>query len=81
MTNTELLNCEIAKSGMTITFIAKKMGLTRAGFHKKLYNKTEFKASEIIILQKLLRLSNERRDEIFFAKWVELYSTDEPVTV
>lgn len=71
MTDSELLNDEISKSGMTVTFIARKMGITREGFYKKLNNETEFKASEIVALQSILRLSNKRRDEIFFAKKVE----------
>ena len=75
MTNSKLLNDEISKSGMTITFIARKIGITREGFYKKLNNETEFKASEIVALQSILRLSNERRDEIFFATQVELNST------
>ena len=75
MTNSKLLNDEISKSGMTITFIARKIGITREGFYKKLNNETEFKASEIVALQSILRLSNERRDEIFFATQVELSST------
>ena len=71
MTDSELLNDEISKSGMTVTFIARKMGITREGFYKKLNNETEFKASEIVALQSILRLSNKRRDEIFFTKKVE----------
>lgn len=71
MTNSVLLSHEISESGMTITFIARKIGITREGFYKKLNNETEFKASEIVILQSLLRLSNKKRDEIFFAKRVE----------
>ena len=68
MTNSKLLNEEISESGMTITFIARKIGITREAFYKKLNNETEFKASEIATLQIILRLSNKRRDEIFFAK-------------
>lgn len=75
MTDSKLLNDEITESGMTITFIAKKLGISREGFYKKLNNESEFKASEIVILQVLLRLTNKRRDEIFFAKKVELKST------
>jgi DNA-binding phage protein len=56
---------------MTVTFIARKIGITREGFYKKLNNETEFKASEIAALQSILRLSNKKRDEIFFAKKVE----------
>ena len=75
MTDTKLLSDEISKSGMTVTFIARKIGITREGFYKKLNNETEFKASEIVALQSILRLSNKKRDEIFFAKKVEWKST------
>lgn len=76
MTNTVELNGEIADSGMTITAIAKKLGITREGFYKKLNNETEFKASEISAMQTILNLSNKKRDDIFFAKEVELKSTE-----
>ena len=75
MTDSKKLSDEITDSGMTITAIAKKISITREGFYKKLNNETEFKASEISALQKILRLSNRKRDEIFFAKEVELKST------
>lgn len=75
LTDSKMLSDEIADSGMTITAIAKKIGITREGFYKKLNNETEFKASEISALQKILRLTNKKRDEIFFAKEVELKST------
>lgn len=75
LTDSKKLSDEITDSGMTITAIAKKIGITREGFYKKLNNETEFKASEISALQKILRLSNKKRDEIFFAKEVELKST------
>ena len=75
MTDSKMLSDEITDSGMTITAIAKKIGITREGFYKKLNNETEFKASEISALQKILRLTNKKRDEIFFAKEVELKST------
>ncbi len=75
VTNSKKLSDEITDSGITITAIARKIGITREGFYKKLNNETEFKASEISALQKILNLSNENRDEIFFAKDVELKST------
>ena len=71
MTDTEKLGAVIADSGMTITAIARKLGITREGLYKKLNNETEFKASEISTMQKILNLSNEKRDEIFFAEKVE----------
>lgn len=71
MTDTFILNEEITKSGLKISFIAEKIGLSREGFYKKLNNETEFKASEIVLMQKILGLSNEKRDTIFFANNVE----------
>ena len=75
MTDSKRLSDEIINSGITITAIAKKIGITREGFYKKLNNETEFKASEISLLQDILRLTNKKRDEIFFAKEVERNST------
>lgn len=71
-----MLGDAISKSGITITAISKKLGITREGFYKKLNNETEFKASEISAVQQILHLTNKKRDEIFFAKKVELKSTD-----
>ncbi|MGN0384567.1 MAG: toxin-antitoxin system, antitoxin component, Xre family protein [Lachnospiraceae bacterium] len=75
MTDTEALNEEISNSGITIKSIAQKLGITREGFYKKLNNETEFKASEISAMQKILNLSNKKRDDIFFAQEVEYSST------
>lgn len=77
MTNIELLDKAIDNSGLKITYIAKQLGITREGLYKKLKGETEFKASEIIAVQKLLNLSNVMRDKIFFANKVELKSTKE----
>ena len=71
LTDSELLSDEITESGMTITAIARKLGITREGFYKKLNNETEFKASEISAMQKILNLTSKKRDAIFFAKQVE----------
>ncbi len=71
MTNSEeLLKC-ISESGITITAIASKMGITRECLYRKLRNETEFKASEIVAMQDILRISSQKRDEIFFESNVE----------
>ena len=67
MTDSEALNKVIENSGLKLTFIARALKLSRAGFYKKLNNQTEFKASEIVKMQEILNLSNEQRDKIFFA--------------
>lgn len=68
MTNTEELREHIVSSGVSITFLAEKLGITRECFYKKLNNVTEFKASEIMKCSRLLHLSDDERDRIFFAK-------------
>ena len=75
MTDTEKLNDAILESGIKISAIANKLGISREGFYKKLNNETEFKASEISAMQRILGLTNKKRDEIFFASKVELKST------
>lgn len=66
MTDTKLLREAIDKSGMSITFISNEIGISREALYKKISNITEFKASEITKLSKILNLPNRARDVIFF---------------
>jgi hypothetical protein len=67
MVDTEKLIKEISKSGLKYSAIASKMNLSYCGLKKKIDNKNEFKASEIIALCKILDISNaETRNNIFF---------------
>lgn len=66
MTNTKLLREKIALSGYKLQYIAEQIGITYQGFLKKLNNESEFKASEIKMLQTVLGLSKKDRDAIFF---------------
>ena len=69
MTNTELLEKKVAESGYKRNYIAKAIGLKSAyGLAKKINNETEFKASEIDALCKLLKIeSPDEKEAIFFA--------------
>lgn len=67
MTNTPLLEQYIEKSGYKKSFIAQQLGITAYAFALKINNKSEFKASEITILCKLLKISAKDREAIFFA--------------
>lgn len=71
MTDTKLLIDTIRNAGCSITFLAKKIGISREALHKKINNETEFKASEICCLKSLLHMSNTDRDRIFFKEKVE----------
>lgn len=66
MTNTELLKKTITESGITIVFLADKLDISREAFYMKLNGKTEFKASEIFTLRRLLGLSSKQTEAIFF---------------
>lgn len=68
MTNTEELQKCISVSGISITFLAKQLGISREGFYNKLNGITEFKASEIAKIAQLLRLTDAERNFIFFAE-------------
>ena len=66
MINTKLLEKKISDSGMTMVSLAEKTGILRESLYNKLKGNTEFKASEISSLSKVLRLSTQERDAIFF---------------
>lgn len=68
MTNTELLEEKIKKSGKKITHLAEKVGLSYAGFRNCVTNKSEFKATHIDILCKELSIDLKEMKTIFFAK-------------
>ena len=68
MTNTTLLEQYIEKSGYKKSFIAEQLGISAYAFALKCNNKSEFKATEIDILCKLLKIGVKDRMAIFFAK-------------
>lgn len=73
MTNTEELIKIIKKSGYKKSYIAQKLGITTYSLQKKVENKTEFKASEIVLLSKILDIkTSSERDHIFLNKNVIL---------
>mgnify|MGYP000850788137 CR=1 FL=1 len=67
MTNSKLLRDILQESGYKLLYAANACGLTYAGFLNKLNNETEFKASEIGALKKLLQLTDAEINAIFFA--------------
>ena len=67
MSNSELLKKEIENSGMTMTAIAKKTGISRGTLYNKLNKIESFTASEIVSLSDVLHMSKEKRDKIFLS--------------
>ena len=72
MTNTAELLRAIDKSGFKKSYIANKIGLTSASFRRKVTNKAEFKASEILGICRLLGITDTKtKESIFFAAHVD----------
>ena len=67
MINTILLEKLIKESGYKKGYIAEKLGISRYGLAKKITNKTEFKTSEVDKLSRILKVTTEEREKIFFS--------------
>lgn len=65
MGDMKLLDDKIRASGQTITFLSAKLGLSRQCLYNKMAGESEFKASEIAELTRLLHLNKAERDAIF----------------
>ena len=69
MTNTELLEQWIEKSGKKKKYLAEKIGLSSAGFRNCCINKAEFTASQIQTLCAELGISSlKEKEAVFYAK-------------
>ena len=55
----------VRKAGLTMTAVARFMGLDKVTLYRKLSGKSEFKRSEIQICKELLNLKDI--DSVFFA--------------
>lgn len=75
MMKTTELNRLIAESGKSKEKIASILGISLGSLNNKLANRTEFKASEMEILWKILDLDRNQIFDIFFAPEVSCYDT------
>lgn len=66
MVRLEALKDRMDDSGMTMTAIANKSGISRVTLYNKLDGRGEFKVSEISALCRVLHMSDLERDSIFF---------------
>lgn len=71
MTDTLEIKKIIRMKGFTLDTLSKKIGISRTSLSYKINNVVEFNAQEIKHIQKILELSNEQRDHIFFAEAVD----------
>ncbi len=69
MTNTELLKKKVKESGLQTNFIVAKLGVSRAGWYRKLKGKSPFTAEQIQVMCDILHITSLReKEEIFFFK-------------
>lgn len=67
MVNIEELKKVIDDSGMTVTAIAEKAGMTRATLYNRMAGNGEFTVAEAAGLALALHMTKAQRDAIFFA--------------
>lgn len=75
MTNRELLEKCIERSGLKKGKIAEALGKTINTFSRKLAGKQDFTESEMHTLAEILQLTNEEKIAIFFAEEVGKMAT------
>ena len=69
MTNTELLEEWIKKSGKKKKFLAEKVGLSYAGFRNCCINVAEFTTSQVSILCEELNITRlSDKEAVFYAR-------------
>lgn len=64
--DTALLEDAIEKSGLKISYILDKLGITRQAFDRKRKGQYAFRQSEVYVLCDLLNLDDDMRSLIFF---------------
>ena len=75
MTNSQMLEKIIRESGIKRSFILEKTGIKAySTLRDKIWNRSEFMASEIQALCEILHLTSEQREAIFFTKDAESHS-------
>ena len=67
MTDVQALKECIDDSGIPVAEVARRAGILRETLYNRLQGKGEFKASEIVALTNVLRMTKAQRDRIFFA--------------
>ena len=66
MTNTVEFEVALKRAGLTKREVAQRLGLSEMGLYQKINNITEFKASEISKLYKILNLGGLKEQQNIF---------------
>lgn len=65
MVNTQMLDDAINESGLKISFIVDKLGISRQAFDKKRKGLTPFRASEVYVICDLCNIGDAAKPKIF----------------
>lgn len=79
--NYELLRAYIRDSGIKVSYLADKIGMTRQSLHAKLNGNRTFTQSEIMALKIALHMNDEDFMRIFFAECVPETATSKEAKV
>lgn len=79
--NYELLRAFIRASGIKVSYLADKIGMTRQSLHAKLNGSRTFTQSEIMALKIALHMNDEDFMRIFFAEYVPETATSKEAKV
>jgi transcriptional regulator with XRE-family HTH domain len=68
--NENELRAEIARSGLTMSELAERIGISKSAMHRKVSGITEFRQSELAAIKIVLGLTDRVMARIFFAEKV-----------
>lgn len=68
MVQENLLHAEIVRKGYSLPTFAKKLGIAKTTFYRKIRGEGEFSRLEIQRISELLELSKDQIFEIFFGQ-------------
>lgn len=71
MTNTELLKLKVEESGLKVIYICNQLGISPQGYYSKLRDGSDWTYTQVVILKRLLHLTDDEADLIFFTPKVE----------
>lgn len=75
MTNETLFRQIVDASGVKLSFLAEKMGISYQALLNKMHNKSEFTVFEASVYQSVTHCTNEQRDAIFYTQNVACEAT------
>lgn len=71
MTDSKAFKAYILERGWTMEHLAEELGIALSSLSYKVNNRRQFRPTEIVAIKKLLDMTSEDRDRLFFAECVD----------